>query len=148
MESKRNLKNHKKEDSEDKAKKKKKKINKSKVLLITLSFVAIACAGFFYKKYQEAVKNPQAQIEQKNSQETKGIISSLGKIILLPTDKQPTVAKVEDIDKLKKSNENFYKDVAKEDYLVLYPDRAIIYRKKENKIINIAPIVDTSKVQS
>ena len=71
----------------------------------------------------------------------------MGKIILLPTDKQPTVAKVEDIDKLKKSNENFYRDVAKEDYLILYPDRAIIYRKKENKIINIAPIVDTSQAQ-
>ena len=121
---------------------------KSKYFLIALSILAIISAGYFYKKYQNALDNPQAQISQKNNKETEEVVSSLGKIIALPTDKQPTVAKVQDVDKLKKSNQTFYKDVAKDDYLVLYSDRAIIFRKKENKVINIAPIVDTSQIQT
>ena len=121
---------------------------KSKYFLIALSILAIISAGYFYKKYQNALDNPQAQISQKNNKETEEVVSSLGKTIALPTDKQPTVAKVQDVDKLKKSNQTFYKDVAKDDYLVLYSDRAIIFRKKENKVINIAPIVDTSQIQT
>lgn len=136
-----------KSDSTVEYKKAKRKRSRSKWLLIALSLITIISTGYFYRKYQSAVQNPQAQIEQKNSKETKDVVESLGKILLLPSDKQPTVAKVEDTEKLKKSNETFYKDVAKEDYLILYSDRAIIYRKKENKIINIAPIVDTSGKQ-
>lgn len=118
---------------------------KTKIVVTVLIILLMGAGGFFYHKYQNAIANPQAQLEQRNSSETKGVVGSLGKILLLPSDKQPTVAKVEDVEKLKKSNETFYKDITKGDYLVLYSDRAIIYRKKENKIINIAPIVDTSK---
>lgn len=124
------------------------RFNRAKLALFVLILVIAGGGIFFFRQYQNAVRNPQAQIEQNNSRETKEVVSKLSKILLLPSDKQPTVAKVEDVEKLKKSNENFYKDVTKDDYLVLYTDRAIIYRKKENKIINIAPIVDTSKVQA
>lgn len=122
-----------------------KKKDKLKLLLAALLLLAIGTSGYLYYRYNQATSDPQGQLEQKNSTETKEVLDSLGRILLLPTDKQPTVAKVEDVDKLKKSNETFYKDVTKGDYLVLYTDRAIIYRKTENKIINIAPIVDTSR---
>jgi hypothetical protein len=58
---------------------------------------------------------------------------------------QPTVARVENVDTLKKSNPDFYKNVAAGDYLILYPQRAVIYRKTENKIMNVAPIVAADK---
>lgn len=124
--------------------KKRLNITKTKVFVALIIAILVGSGIFFYHKYQDAIANPQAQLEQNNNSETKSVVESLGKILLLPGDKQPTVAKVEDVEKLKKSNGTFYKDISKDDYLVLYTDRAIIYRKKENKIINIAPIVDTS----
>lgn len=121
------------------------KLSKVNIIILLIALIAMMTGAYYYNKFQKISKDPQSQLEQKNSTETKAVIEDLGKILVLPADKQPTVAKVEDVEKLKKSNETFYKDVAPEDYLVLYPDRAIIYRKKENKIINIAPIVDTSQ---
>lgn len=122
-----------------------KRLNKKTILITLITGGLISLSGVLYFKYQQVARNPQAQVEQKNSKETKDVVKSLGKILLLPSDNHPTIAKVEDVEKLKKSNDKFYKDIQKDDYLILYPDKAIIYRKKENKIINIAPIVDTSK---
>ena len=122
------------------------KANKKPLLLVIVTLIAVGAAGFFAYKYQAISNNPQQQLEQKNSTETKEVIDALSKIIALPTDKQPTVAKVEDAETLKKTNQTFYKDISQGDYLVLYTDRAIIFRKQENKVINVAPIVDSSKI--
>lgn len=75
---------------------------------------------------------------KKESQRT---IDSLSKILLLDKNLSPTVAKVEDVEILKKTNPDFYKDVQTGDYIIIYSNRAIIYRENENKVINIAPIV-------
>lgn len=123
-----------------------KKANKKTLIVAIIALLALASAGFFAYKYYKIQSDPRSQIEQRNNTETKEVIEALGRIILLPTDRQPTVAKVEDVDALKKTNQTFYRDVFKGDYLVLYTDRAIIFRKQENKVINVAPIVDSSKI--
>jgi hypothetical protein len=51
---------------------------------------------------------------------------------------------VEDPAKLKKANAEFYKNVEKGDYLIVFPKRAVIYREQNNQLINIAPIITTS----
>lgn len=78
--------------------------------------------------------------ENQNAAETSRVLGALGEAMLLPSDKQPTVAKVEDIEALKRSNAYFYKDIAQGDYLILYDDRAIIFRLSTKQIINVAPI--------
>ena len=123
------------------------RVRKSKKtsLLYVITLISLVLAGLFALKYVQTKNNPEANLDQKNSSETKEVVSLVQKILLLPTDKQPTVAKVEDPAALKKSNESFYVNVEKGDYLVIYTDRAIIYRKSQNKLINIAPIVENPK---
>ena len=60
----------------------------------------------------------------------------------------PTVARVEDPEKLKTSNETFYKDIQKGDYLIIFPKRAIVYRESNDQIINIAPIINTADLKA
>lgn len=112
------------------------------VLLVTALLLAIGMSGYFYYSYQQSMLDPQARIEERNEAETHTVLNRLGQILLIDTEDDPTVAKVEDVEKLKQSNEEFYKNIEQGDYLILYPEQAIIYRMDEDKIINIAPIVD------
>lgn len=123
---------------------KKQLLRPATIILAVVIAALLATGGYFFYKYQQIASNPQAQLEENNTTETTEIIDRLSAIILLPEDGDPTVAKVQDVEKLKSSNEAFYRNVAVDDYIVLYPDRAIIYRKSNNQIINVAPVVDTS----
>lgn len=128
---------------------KKPKNNNGKILNIVLSILlvgALAAGGFFYSKYRSVSGDPKKAVASKNASETKDVLDAVNKVIFTESDKQPTVARVESPDTLKKSNPDFYKNVTAGDYLILYPQRAIVFRKSENKIINVAPIVDTSKL--
>lgn len=134
--------NKSKDSDEIKATKKGRKLN---LILVALLIAAIAAGGFFYAKYRDVSSDPKKAVASKNASETKDVIDALNKILLTESDKQPTVARVDQPETLKKSNTEFYKNVNVGDYLVLYPQRAIIFRRSENKLINVAPIVDTSK---
>ena len=125
------------------------KVKSGKKLNIVLSMLllgAIVAGGFFYIKYKNVSSDPKKAVASKNANETKDVLDAVNKVIFTESDKQPTVARVESPDTLKKSNPDFYKNVITGDYLILYPQRAIVFRRSENKIINVAPIVDTSKL--
>ena len=51
-------------------------------------------------------------------------------------------------EKLKASNETFYKDIQKGDYLIIFPKRAVVYRESNDQIINIAPIINTADLKA
>jgi hypothetical protein len=116
------------------------------IVLSVLLIAALASGGFFYVKYRSVASDPDKAVASKNAVETSDVLAALSKIIIIDSDKAPTVARVETTEALIKSNPDFYKNVVVGDYLLLYPDRAIIFRLKENKIVNVAPIVDTSKL--
>ena len=118
-----------------------------KVVGLVVLILAIAAAGFFYKKYKDLSDNPKQAVSQKNSAETERVLKGL-KSIIVTDGENPTVARVEDTAKLKKSNADFYKNVKKGDYIIIYPKRAIIYRENPAKIINVAPIINTSDIKS
>ncbi len=62
------------------------------------------------------------------------------KQLLINETEHPTVARIDDPEKLKKSNEEFYEDVERGDYLVIFPKRAVIFRETTDQGINTAPI--------
>ena len=53
---------------------------------------------------------------------------------------EPTMATLLDIEELKKENPEFYENAKEGDFLVIYSEKAIIFRETENKIINVAPV--------
>jgi len=126
--------------------------NKGKLALWAIACVvllgAIGAATFYYMKYQDVKNDPKAAITEKNQVETDRVIASLKKALLIGETDAPTVARVEDPEKLKSSNQEFYKDIVKGDYLIIFPKRAIIYRESNNQIINIAPIINTADLKA
>ncbi len=130
--------------------KKKRKMNAKLLPWVLLLLVLVVGAGgtMYYKNRAEKVESDPSSVQkEKNQAETDRVLGALTKVILIEETDKPTVARVDDPEKLKKSNETFYKNIQQNDYLVIYPKRAIIYRESNNQIINVAPIINTSDLQ-
>jgi hypothetical protein len=115
-------------------------------------FVGLVGGGYWYYK-NKIENNPQvlganSNSTQKNDEEKASeSLDKLKKVLLIEDLKdkdgkelKPAIAKITDKELVKKSNKDFYKNVENDDVLVVYPDRAIVFREKDNKIISIAPI--------
>ena len=123
------------------------KVKNNKLLFTVLALVAllgVVGTVIFYNKYQDVRSNPGQAQKAQNSAETERVLGELKKILRVDETQAPTVARVEDPAKLKTANAEFYKNVEKGDYLVIFPKRAIIYRESNNQLINIAPIINTN----
>ena len=64
---------------------------------------------------------------------------AVGKLIVLPTDQQPTVATIQDVAALSKE-QPFFIGAEDGDKLLIYSDKAIIYSVKNGKLINVGPV--------
>lgn len=129
-------------------KKRGKKPNVKILFLTVLMLAGFGAAAFFWNDARQAKQQSVGVIEEKNKQETEQVTTTLAQQLLIEGNDKPTVARVEKPEALKASNKEFYKNVQTGDYLVLYPQRAIIYRLSEKKIINIAPIINTAGVDA
>ncbi len=135
-------------------KEKSKKINLKKpsktglIIGLTILFaLALGSSIYFYNQYRTVKDDPTSAIKAKNLKETERVLTEVKGIILIESTEVPTIARVEDPVALQKNNATFYKNVQKGDYLVLYKDRAVIYRESNNQIINVAPIINTAELQ-
>ena len=118
------------------------------IAALVVTAIAVGVAAFFYNHAQDAKEQSPEVVAEKNLQETERVVSELKEILLINGDQDPTVARVEDPAVLQESNPDFYKDIQVGDYLVLYPQRAIVYRSSETRIINVAPIINTDQLQA
>lgn len=114
------------------------KLNVSKKKLTVLSLVLV----FVFILASFAIPSLITKNKNKASEANK-VIANAKRILLLPEDKEPTVIEVSDVAKLKQANPEFYANVEEGDYLLMYPDKAVIYRKNKNQIINVAPIISS-----
>lgn len=117
------------------------------IVLALVIVLSIGSAFYFYNQYQEIKKNPTQAQQAKNASDTERVLSQLSNIILIDSADKPTVARIENVEILKKTNQEFYKNIAQGDYLIIYPKRAIIFRESTGQIINIAPIINTAELQ-
>lgn len=113
--------------------------NKSKIFLIIAGILVVLLAGaaiYFFIKYQAIKKNPN-QIAQA---EVNRIVKLVGQLIALPNDESPTLATIKDKDQLK--DQPFFANAQNGDVILIYTKakKAIVYREKGNKIINVGPI--------
>lgn len=109
------------------------------VFFILLTLAGGAGTYYFYTQSQAAnakLNNP----EQSAQDEVAKLVSEMSKIIVLPSDEQPTVATVLDKDKLK--DQGFFQSAENGDKVVIYSKarKAYLYRESTHKIIEVAPI--------
>lgn len=130
----------------DNNKKSKKTVKWGVIGLATLAAVSLGVAGYFYVQYQDVKNDPNAALEDRNADETSRVLTKLKSVLQVDEADSPTVARVDDPGKLKNANEQFYANVQQGDYLILYPQRVIIFRESNNQIVNVAPIINTSEL--
>lgn len=114
------------------------------LLLIVVG--SLGAAVYFWQDAQDARENSPEAVAARNEEESNRVIGALNSILLTESEDAPTVARIENPQVLIDANADFYKNAQEGDYLVLYPQRAIIYREAEDRIINVAPIINTSQL--
>lgn len=108
-------------------------------ILLLIAIAGVAAGGYYYMQYKNAqnlLKNPNLQVNKETGQ----LVAQVGKLMVLPTDEQPTVATVTDASKLK--DQAFFKN-AKNGYKVLIyvkARKAILFDPVKDVIIDVAPV--------
>lgn len=110
-----------------------------KFVLVFLIVVTIMSAGLiiYFRHGPPSFKKDINTIRQN---ETEELLANIAKFVVLPEGETPTIATVNDPDKLK--NQPFFARAKKGDKVLIYAGarKAILYDPVANKIVEIAPI--------
>ncbi len=98
---------------------------------------ALSVAIYFYLQYQRT-QDQLTKSTQSNGQAA--LISQVGKLMMLPTNEQPTIATVSDLNRLK--GQSFFVHARNGDKVLIYTraQKAILYDPFANKIVDVGPI--------
>jgi hypothetical protein len=118
------------------------RINKNAIIF----FLAILCLGnlfstiYYYNKYTETKKfigDPAAFSQN----EAKILKEKVGKLIDLPTDEEPTIVTVTDIEKVK--SQPFFAKASNGDKVLIYQNnkKAILYNPTRNQVLEVGPLL-------
>ncbi|HEX3099746.1 MAG TPA: hypothetical protein VHQ41_02115 [Patescibacteria group bacterium] len=115
-------------------------------LVIAIFILTILVLGGLFWRSQHQLnklKNGSAQQNQsatQNQDDAKQLVQQVGKLIILPTDEDPTIATVSDLNKLK--DQPFFTKAQVGDKVLIYSKakKAILYRPSSNQIIELAPL--------
>lgn len=104
------------------------------IMIIVVGILLACVAGFFAWKYFDS------KGEDSDSAASQRIIEKVGNLYLIPDNEEPTVAQIQDKEKL--GNQQFFNKANNGDYLLIFSDSqfALLYREDINKIINVGPI--------
>jgi uncharacterized membrane protein len=120
------------------------------IISLLVALIAVAFSVYMYIQKNSSIENANVDLvkqQQLAAEESKRYMDKLKGVLLVEGDETPVIAKVADAEKLKLSNPEFYKNVQKDDVVMIFSYRIIIYRESENKIINVAPIINTKTLQ-
>ena len=123
-------------------------LGKIVIILLFISLVG-ACAWLFinYQKAQEQVDYLSALTPQDiNKKEMDALLEKVNKLIVLPEDKIPTIATIQNIEELAKE-QVFFEKAQNGDKILIYDDRAIIYSPLKNILVNVGPVYTENSQQ-
>lgn len=101
----------------------------------------VGLAVFFYGQWQRVRNNPLQAQEEKAQRDIAEVVEAVGKLMVLPENEVPTLVVIDDKENIAKDQE-FFKWAENGDQMLVYRQakKAILYRPKSNKIVNVAPI--------
>lgn len=124
----------------------KKGSNSWKVFKYFLGFLFIVAitgvnAGFLYLNYQNQT-NAANQAPKTNEEIAGEVVASFGTVYKIPEGENPTVIVITDVEKLKETQADFYKDAQNGDHvIVIFSSKlAFIYRVDAKQIINVSQV--------
>jgi len=115
----------------------------TKFLIAALLIVLVAGAGYWawQKQSGDDLANLSANAGTKlTDDQVARIVSRVGQFMVLPQDEQPSVVIIRDAAGLAEK-QPFYKGSKDGDILIVYPNRAVIYDPKNDKLVNAGQLV-------
>jgi len=108
------------------------------IACVVLSLLAVggSTAGIYYyfqyQSFSRRVNNPQLEVKE--------VLTKVGKLIELPVGEEPTVATVQDAEKIK--SQPFFAKAQNGYRVIIYTNArmAILFDEKGNKIMNVGTI--------
>jgi len=79
-----------------------------------------------------------------DSNDAKAVIQRLEKHMTIPTGEEPLVATITDAIKLKET-EPFYKNAKNGDKVVIWKEKALIYRLEDDKIVDFGVVIRSNQ---
>lgn len=118
----------------------------TQTLISGLLIVSLAAFGWSFWSYQNVkkdlaiLKDPQLASEL-SQKETSELIGKLSKLMVVPADRDPVVAVINDVEMLA-ATQDFYVPAHNGDKLIMFQDsrKAVIYDEDDNRIVNVGPI--------
>ncbi len=122
-------------------------MSKQKFMNIGISLVALIAIGlgaYFYYQLHNLKVNEELTL----TKEAEDLLSSVAKLYLIPTGEEPTIATVSDPNALR--GQSFFTASQKGDKVLIFTKagKAVLYRPSINKIIETAPINNSSTNQN
>jgi len=113
---------------------------RSLIIIIAFAIILLGSIGtavFFYRQYQ-ITQSELNRSTQSNEQAV--LIAEVGKLIVLPSGEQPSIATVSDINRLR--GQSFFVHARNGDKVLIYSkaQEAILYDPVANKIVSVGPI--------
>ena len=118
--------------------------SKINIVMAIIVVILLLISGYLYKELRNN-KNGSSSNNVTAQKEAEDLKAKVGKIILLP-DETPVIGTVNDKDKFK--DQPFFNGVENGDKILIFSEskKAVIYRDKDNRVINSGPIAVTSDV--
>jgi len=109
------------------------------IIAIIVLIIAVLPSYYFYSQYKKTqllLRNPTAS----SSAQAQAVVNEVGKLMVLPTSEQPTIATVSDVTKL--ADQPFFANAKNGDKVLIYTQskKAILFRESIDKIIEVAPV--------
>ncbi len=120
--------------------------NKKWLYVGLLAVIAVIPTIYFYVQNKNTTdKLNDLQSKSQTAVELDKVVKQVGKLVLLPTGEQPTLATVSDTSKLQ--GQQFFANAANGDKVLVYnkAKKAILYRPSLNKIVEMAPLNSSSQ---
>ncbi|MBP7766987.1 hypothetical protein KA068_00505 [Candidatus Saccharibacteria bacterium] len=116
--------------------------SKINIVMAIIVVILLLISGYLYKELRNN-KNGSSSNNVTAQKEAEDLKAKVGKIILLP-DETPVIGTVNDKDKFK--DQPFFNGVENGDKILIFSEskKAVIYRDKDNRVINSGPIAVTS----
>lgn len=110
------------------------------IIFVALGIVVIIAIGLVSYFYLQQQQSQLANTKNNANHESKNLLIEVGKLIVLPSGEEPTIATVSDITKLK--GQSFFVHAKNGDKVLIYAkaQKAILYDPVTQKIIEVGPI--------
>ena len=111
------------------------------LLLILSGGIIGGISGYYYYNKFRASEKLLIEASQTGQTDVRSLIAKVGKLIKLPEDEEPTIAKVTDLNRL--SNQPFFAKAKVGDRVLLYMQakKAFLYDPVNNLIVEVGPLL-------